>query len=211
MPCGGSWERLTLTTRLVMLSVCRDWGTDGGWRGTRWRGGAWTCSGWGTSDEEASKDRWPSRPRNFRSGRAEEPPTHPGWGTSDAEASKDRWPSRLRNLRSGRAEEPPARPGWGTSDAEATKDLQPSEGSEPLTTTSLDYGRSSISNPTINFRHTLFRKKIPPLFLFRNQPHMHSDSSALPHSCLLFKDDWRHRKREMFILKYYNFWTAYLF
>ena len=75
--------------------------------------------------------------------------------------------------------------------------------------TSLNYGCSPLSNQTINFRHTLFGKKISPLSLFDNQPHMCSASSALLHSYTHFKDDCR--KREIFISKYYNFWMAYLF
>jgi len=123
--CGGSWERLTLTTRLVMLSVCRDWDTGGGPQAEKG----------GTSDPPKSED-------GEGRGGGEEPPIRPGWGTSDEEASKDRRPSGLRNLQSSRAEEPPTRPGWGTSGEEASKDRRPSGGSKPPTSWSLDRGHT---------------------------------------------------------------------
>jgi hypothetical protein len=45
--------------------------------------------------------------------------------------------------------------------------------------TSLNYGRSLISNPTINFRHTLFEKKKSYLFLFLATSH--TCAAILPH------------------------------
>ena len=97
--CGGSWEKLKLTTRLVILRVRRDWDTGGGpqadkggnLRSSQVQGWRETRPSRGTSEAARLRNlrRW--NVEGSVAAQAEEPPEWPGRGTSGR--------ARLRNLR----------------------------------------------------------------------------------------------------------------